>query len=35
MVRITRWPKDWTLPPLNGSQGYRQATITSWLYQKP
>jgi IS1 family transposase len=31
MVRITRWPKDWTLPPLNGSQGYRQATITTWL----
>ena len=31
MVRITRWPRDWTHPPPNGSQGYRQATISTWL----
>jgi hypothetical protein len=31
VVRITCWPKDWTLPPPNGSQGYRQATITTWM----
>lgn len=31
IVRITRWPKGWTLPPQNGSQGYRQATITTWV----
>jgi len=30
-VRISRWPKDWTLPPPSGSQGYRQTTITTWL----
>jgi hypothetical protein len=26
-----RWPKGWMLPRPNGSQGYRQATITTWL----
>ena len=26
-----RWPKGWTHRLLNGSQGYRQATITTWL----
>ena len=31
MVRITRWPKGWTLPRPRVSQGYRQATITTWL----
>jgi transposase-like protein len=31
MVRISRWPKDWTHPPQSGSQGSRQATITTWL----
>ena len=29
VVRITRWPKGWTHLRPNGSQGYRQATITS------
>jgi hypothetical protein len=27
-VRITLWPKGWTHLRPNGSQGYRQATIT-------
>jgi transposase-like protein len=31
MVRISRWPKGWTLRQPSGSQGYRQATITTWL----
>src|SRR5215469_16377179 len=25
------FPKGWTLPQQSGSQGYRQATITTWL----
>ena len=29
--RITRWPKGSTLLPPSGSQGFRQATITTWL----
>src|SRR5215470_2716696 len=28
MVRITRWPRGWTLPLPSGSQGFRQATIS-------
>ena len=31
MGRITRWPKGSTLLPPSGSQGFRQATITTWL----
>jgi hypothetical protein len=29
--RITHWPKGWTHRRPNVSQGYRQATITTWL----
>jgi hypothetical protein len=29
LVRISRWLKGWTFRLPNGSQGYRQATITS------
>jgi hypothetical protein len=31
MVRISRWLKGWTFRLPNGSQGSRQATITTWL----
>jgi hypothetical protein len=29
VVRISHWPKGWILPKPHGSQGFRQATITS------
>jgi hypothetical protein len=29
MLRISRWPKGWIFRLPNGSQGYRQTTITS------
>jgi hypothetical protein len=30
-VRISRWPKGWIFRRPRVSQGYRQATITTWL----
>jgi hypothetical protein len=34
MVRISRSQKGWILPPPSGSQGYRQATITSLSHSR-
>ena len=31
LVRISRWPKDWIPRRPRGSQGFRHATITTWL----
>ena len=31
LVRISRWPKDWIPRLPSGSQGFRHATITTWL----
>ena len=31
LVRISRWPKNWIPRRPRGSQGFRHATITTWL----